>query len=66
MMNLTVWDHTEVLWMSPYCFLLKELTEYTHYIYIYIYSQRTKVEIQTPAHWNLIANGMTAPQPVIS
>ena len=24
MMNLTVWDHTEVLQLSPYCFLLKE------------------------------------------
>ena len=25
MVNLTVWDHNEVIWLSPYCYLFKEL-----------------------------------------
>jgi hypothetical protein len=37
-------------------------TEYTHKLYMFI--QGTMVEIQTPAHWNLIGQSMTAPQPV--
>jgi hypothetical protein len=31
-----------------------------------LYVQGSRVEIQTPAHWNLIGRSVTAPQPVIA
>jgi hypothetical protein len=39
--------------------------EYAHGL-LYMYVQGSPVEIQTPAHWNLIGRSMTAPPPVLS
>jgi hypothetical protein len=41
--------------------------EYTYgKVYIYVYTQGSPAEIQTPSHWNVIDRSMTALQPVLS
>ena len=33
---------------------------------LYVYTQGSPADIQTPAHWNLIGRSMNAPPPVLS
>jgi hypothetical protein len=40
-------------------------TDFT-YGHLYVYLQRSTVDIQTPTHWNLIGLSMTAPSRVLS